>query len=44
MKAMFTILCFVPQKFGLLAWQTFEFGARDRFEGRNTALGFNVVF
>jgi hypothetical protein len=35
---------FVPQKFGILARQTFEFGARDRFEGNSTALGFNWVF
>ena len=35
---------FVPQKFGILARQTFEFAARDRFEGRSTALGFNIVF
>lgn len=34
----------VPQKFGFLARQTFEFGARDRFEGNSTALGFNWVF
>jgi hypothetical protein len=35
---------FVPQKFGILARQVFEFGARDRFEGSSTALGFNIVF
>jgi hypothetical protein len=35
---------FVPQKFGLLARYTCEFGARDRFEGNSTALGFNWVF
>jgi hypothetical protein len=35
---------FVPQKFGLLARHTCEFGARDRFEGNSTALGFNWVF
>lgn len=35
---------FIPQKFGLLARQTFEFGARDRFEGGSTAVGFNLVF
>lgn len=35
---------FVPQKFGVLARQVFEFGARDRFEGRSTALGLNFVF
>jgi hypothetical protein len=35
---------FIPQKFGLLARQTFEFGARDRFEGSSTAVGFNLVF
>jgi hypothetical protein len=34
----------VLQKFGILARQTFEFGARDRFEERSTALGFNIVF
>lgn len=35
---------FIPQKIGVLARQTFEFGARDRFEGSSTALGLNVVF
>lgn len=35
---------FIPQKFGILARQTIEFGARDRFEGNSTAVGFNVVF
>lgn len=34
----------VPQKFGILARHTIEFEARDRFEGRATALGFNLVF
>ena len=35
---------FVPGKFGILARQTIEFEARDRFEGRSTALGLNFVF
>lgn len=35
---------FVPQKFGILARHNIEFGARDRFEGRSTAVGFNIVF
>ena len=35
---------FVPQKFSILARHTIEFGARDRFEGGSTAVGFNIVF
>jgi hypothetical protein len=35
---------FVPGKFSVLARHTIEFGARDRFEGRSTALGLNLVF
>ncbi len=35
---------FVPQKASLLLRHVVEFGARDRFEGRSTALGINYVF
>ncbi len=35
---------FVPGKFGMLARQTIDFKARDRFKGRRTALGLNFVF
>jgi hypothetical protein len=35
---------FIPQRVGVLARQTFEFGARDRFEGSSTAVGLNFVF
>jgi hypothetical protein len=35
---------FVPQKSSLLLRHVVEFGARDRFEGRSTALGVNFVF
>jgi hypothetical protein len=33
----------VPQKSGILLRHLREFGARDRFEGHSTALGFNYV-
>jgi hypothetical protein len=35
---------FVPQKASLLFRHVVEFGGRDRFEGRSTALGVNYVF
>ena len=35
---------FVPQKASLLLRHVVEFGGRDRFEGRSTALGVNFVF
>lgn len=35
---------FIPQKASLLLRHVVEFGARDRFEGRSTALGVNLVF